>query len=155
MLNRAASAFCLTMAFTTISNQVTLAQSVDIHFSGTVEPRGSFEISTPGKIESNIASKSGKITNGFTDITPAKINIQTSTPTAISVSSPKLISSSNSDANTEHTATLRVDSSQVRSKNLTLPAGKNTVEIDMSLKQNQVFTPGTYNYAVTVTMVSP
>lgn len=155
MLNRIASAFYLTTVFTAIfSNQVTLAQSTTIYFSGTIEPHASFGVSTPGKIESIVSGKSSKITNGFTDITPARINVQTSTPTTISVSSHQ--SNFNSDtANTEHTATLRVDSSRVSGKNITLPAGKNTVELDMSLKQNQGFAPGTYNYDVTLTMVSP
>lgn len=156
MLNPVASAFCLTTIFTAIfSNQTTLAQSVNVYFSGTVEARASFSSYTPGKIESIISGKDAKSTNGFTDITPAKINVQTSTPTTISVSSPKLSNSNSDTANTEHTATLRVDSDGVSGKNLTLPAGNNTVEIDLSLKQNQVFTPGTYNYDVTVTMVSP
>ncbi|MGB6299872.1 MAG: hypothetical protein WBF90_27380 [Rivularia sp. (in: cyanobacteria)] len=155
MLNRVASIFCLTIGFTALcSNQITLAQSVNVYFSGTIEPHASFEISTPSKIESIVSGKSGKITNGFTDITPARINVQTSTPTIISVSSPQ--SNFNSDtANTEHTATLRVDSSRVSGKNITLPAGKNTVEIDMSLKQNPVLAPGIYNYDVTLTMVNP
>ena len=154
MLNRAASAFCLTMAFTAISNQITLAESVNVYFSGVVEPRASFGISTPGKIESSFSNKAGKSTNGFTDITPAKINVQTTTPTTISVSSPQLSSFSNI-VDTEHTATLKVDSSQVSGKNITLPAGKNTVEVDMLLKQNPVVAPGTYIYDVTLTMVNP
>ena len=156
MLNRAGSIFFLTTAFTAIfSNQITLAESVNVYFSGTVEPHASFQISTPVKIESSFSNKAGKSTNGFTDITPAKINVQTTTPTTISVSSPKLSGSNSDTANTEHTATLRLDSDGVSGKNLTLPAGKNTVEVDMSLKQNQGFTPGTYNYDVTLTMVNP
>ena len=154
MLNRAGSIFFFTTAFTAIfSNQITLAQSVNVYFRGTIEPHASFQISTPGKIESSFSNKAGKSTNGFTDITPAKINVQTTTPTTISVSSPKL--SGTNIVDTEHTATLRVDSDGVSGKNLTLPAGNNTVEVDMSLKQNQGFTPGTYNYDVTLTMVSP
>lgn len=157
MFNRIASAVCLTIGFTAIfSNQTTLAQSVNVYFRGTVEPRASFGVSTPGKIESIVYGKSGKITNGFTDITPAKINVQTSTPTTISVSSLQSNLNSNT-ANTGHTATLRVDSSRVSGKNITLPAGKNTVEVDISfsLKQNQKFAPGTYTYDVTLTMVNP
>ncbi|MDY6896515.1 MAG: hypothetical protein SWZ49_00330 [Cyanobacteriota bacterium] len=148
MFNRVASAFCLTVGFTAIfSNQIALAESVNIQFSGVVEPRASFGVSTPGKIESSFSGKAGKSTNGFTDITPAKINVQTSNPVAITVSSPEQVSNYN--------PTLRVNSGQFSSKNVTLPAGKNTVEVDMSLKQNQVIAPGTYNYDVTLTMVSP
>ncbi|MGB3758620.1 MAG: hypothetical protein WBA07_19935 [Rivularia sp. (in: cyanobacteria)] len=155
MLNRAASAFCLTMAFTAISNQITLAESVNINFSGVVEPRASFGSSTPGKIESIISGKDAKSTNKFDNITPAKINLQSSSPTTITVSSPELVSSSDSfSVNTGHTATLRVGSSQISGNNVTLSAGENTVEIDMSLKKKQVFAPGTYIYDVTVTMVS-
>lgn len=154
MLNRLALAFCLTIGFTAIfSNQTTLAQSVNVYFSGTIEPHASFSSYTPGKIESIISGKDAKSTNKFESITPAKINVQTSTPTIITVSSPKL--SGTNIVDTQHTATLRVDSSQVSGNNVTLPTGNNTVEVDMSLKQNQVFTPGTYNYDVTLTMVSP
>lgn len=156
MLNRLASACCLIMAFTVFPNQITLAESVNINFSGTVAPRASFGSSTPGKIESRISGKGGKSTNKSESITPAKINVQTSTPATITVSSPELISSSNSDTvDTEHTATLKVGSSRVSGNNITLPAGKNTVEVDISLKPNQVFTPGNYNYDVTVTIVNP
>ncbi len=156
MLNPVASIFFLTTAFTAIfSNQITLAQSVNVYFSGTVEPRASFSSYIPGKIESSLSGKAGKITNQFESITPAKINLQTSNPTTITVSSPQLVSSSNSNTvNTGHTATLRVGSSQISGNNVTLSAGENTVEIDMSLKKKQVFAPGTYIYDVTVTMVS-
>lgn len=155
MLNRVASASVLTIGFTVLfSNQVTLAETVNIYFSGTVEHHASFSGYTPGKIESAISGKAGKSINGFNNITPAKINVQTSTPTTISVSSSELVSDSSNMVNT-HTATLRVNSSQVSGNNLTLPAGKNTVEIDMLFKPNQVFAPGKYNYDVTVTIVSP
>ncbi len=155
MLNRIASAFFLTTVFTAIfSNQITLAESVNVYFSGTVEPRASFSSYTPGKIESIISGKGAKSINKFESIIPAKINIQTSTPTTISVSSPQLSSSTNI-VDTEYTATLKVDLQKVSGKNITLPAGKNTVEIDMPLKQNPVLAPGTYTYDVTLTMVNP
>jgi len=151
MFNHTASAFCLTMAFTGIfSNQITLAESVNIRFTGVVEPRASFGVSTPGKMESNVSGKAGKGKNEFTNITPAKINVQTSNPLTITVSSPDIVNIVNT-----HSATLRVNSAPVLGNNVTLPAGQNTVEIDMLSKQNQVFAPGTYNYDVTVTMVSP
>ena len=148
MFNRTASVFCLTMAFTGIfSNQVTLAESVNIQFRGVVEPRASFGMSTPGKMESSFSDKAGKGKNEFTSITPAKINVQTSNPITITVSSPDIFDI--------HSATLKVNSVQVLGNNVTLPAGKNTVEVDMLSKQNRVFAPGTYNYDVTLTMVSP
>ena len=148
MFNFTASAFCLTMAFTGIfSNQVTLAESVNIQFRGVVEPRAIFGMSTPGKMESSFSDKAGKGKNEFTSITPAKINVQTSNPITITVSSPDIFDI--------HSATLKVNSVQVLGNNVTLPAGKNTVEVDMLSKQNRVFTPGTYNYDVTLTMVSP
>ena len=148
MFNRTASAFCLTMAFTGIfSSQITLAESVDIQFRGVVEPRASFGISTPGKMESIFSDKAGKGKNQFTSINPAKINVQTSNPITITVSSPDIFDI--------HSATLKVNSVQVLGNNVTLPAGKNTVEVDMLSKQNRVFAPGTYNYDVTLTMVSP
>jgi hypothetical protein len=152
MFIRAASAFCLTIAFTGISNQITLAESVNVYFSGTVEPRASFNSYTPGKIESSLSGKGAKSTNSFNSIAPAKINLQASSPTTISVSSAKL--STNDAIDTGHIPTLRVGSSQISGNNVTLPAGKNTVEVDLLLK-NQVYTPGTYTYDVTVTMVNP
>ena len=155
MLNRLASAFCLTMAFSAIfSNQVTLAQSVNIYFRGVVEPRASFSSYTPGKIESSLSGKGGKSTNGFTDITPAKINVQTTNPITITVSSPELVSNSSDIVNT-HSATLKINSVQSLGDNVTLPAGKNTVEVDLLSKQNRVFAPGTYTYDITLTMVNP
>ena len=81
------------------------------------------------------------------NITPAKINVQTSNPITITVSSLDTVDT--------HSATLRVNSVQVLGNNVTLPAGKNTIKVDMLSKQNRVFTSGTYNYDVTVTMVSP
>lgn len=148
MFNRTASALFLTMAFNGIfSNQITSAQSVNIQFRGVVEQKASFSGYTPGKIESTLSGKAGKTTNGFTNVTPAKINVQTSNPVTITVSSPELVSNSS--------ATLRVNSGQVSGNNVTLPAGKNTVEIDMLSKQSQEFAPGTYKYDVTLTMVSP
>ncbi|BAY82324.1 hypothetical protein NIES267_18030 [Calothrix parasitica NIES-267] len=148
MFNRTASALFLTMAFSGIfSNQITLAESVDIYFRGVVEPRASFGISTPGKMESSFSGKAGKGKNEFTNITPAKINVQTSNPITITVSSPDIVDT--------HSATLRVNSAQILGNNVTLPAGQTTVEVDMLSKQNQVFAPGTYNYDITVTIVSP
>lgn len=153
MFNRVASTFCFTIAFTALcSNQITLAQSVNVYFSGTIEPHASFSSYTPGKIESMISDKDAKSTNKFESITPAKINVQTSTPTTITVSSPQL--SGTNIVNTEPRLTLKIDS-RIGGNNLTLPAGKNTVEIDMSLKQNPVLAPGTYTYDVTLTMVNP
>ena len=84
------------------------------------------------------------------NITPAKINVQTSNPITITVSSPDIVNIVNTQS-----ATLRVNSAPVLGNNVTLPAGQNTVEVDMLSKQNRVFTSGTYNYDVTVTMVSP
>ncbi len=144
MLNRVVSASCLAIAFTGISNQITLAESVNVYFSGVVEPRASFSSYTNGKIESTISGKGAKSTNNFNSIAPAKISVQTSSPMTITVSSPKL---------TGHTA-IKIGSSQVNGNNVTLPAGKNTVEVDLLLK-NQVYAPGTYTYDVTVTMVNP
>lgn len=150
MLNRIASAIFLTTVFTAIfSNQITLAQSVNVYFSGTVEPHASFSSYTPGKVESNLSGKDAKSNNKFESVTPAKFNVQTSTPTTISVSSTD-ITNTNAQG-----AILRVGSSEISGRTVTLPAGKNTVEIDMSLKPNPVLTPGTYTYDVTVTMVSP
>lgn len=148
MFNPIASVFCLTMAFTGIfSNQITSAESVNIQFRGVVEQKASFSGYTPGKIESSVSGKAGKSTSRFTNITPAKINVQTSNPITITISSPELVSNSS--------ATLRVNSARVSGNNVTLPAGKNTVEVDMLSKQSQEFAPGTYNYDVTLTMVSP
>lgn len=158
MLNPIASALCLTLTMTfsvIFSHKITLAESVDINFSGVVEPRAGFDSYTPGKIESSISGKDAKNSNGFSRITPAKINLQTMVPTEVNVSSPQLISSSSDTRNVEGFAILRVDSSQVNGNNAILPAGKNTLEVDMSLKENQVFAPGTYNYGVTVTIVHP
>lgn len=153
MLNRVASTFCFTIGFTAVcSNQITLAQSVNVYFRGTIEPHASFSSYTPGKIKSIISGKDAKSINKFESITPAKINVQTSTPTTITVSSPQL--SGTNIVNTEPTATLKVDS-RISGNNVTLPAGKNTVEVDMSLKQNPVLAPGIYNYDVTLTMVNP
>lgn len=154
MLNRLASASCLTIAIAIFPNNITLAESVDINFSGTVVPRASFGSYTPGKIESRISGKGGKSTNKFDNITPAKISVQTSNSTTIIVSSPELVSGSTDILDTSN-PTLRVGSSQVSGDNITLPAGKNTVEVDIPLKPNQVFSPGTYNYAVTLTIVNP
>ncbi|MEL6165968.1 MAG: hypothetical protein AAFR37_20215 [Cyanobacteria bacterium J06628_3] len=130
-----------------LKKQISLAESINIQFTGVIEPRASFSGYTPGKIESSLSSKTGKSTNVFTNTTPAKINVQNSNPVAITVSYPKLDSSYN--------ATLKVNSGKVNGSNMTLPVGENTVEVDMSLKQNQVFAPGTYSYDVTLTMVSP
>ena len=155
MFNRVASAFCLTLGFTVIfSYHFTLAECINIQFTGVAEPRASFGVSTPGKIESSFSGKAGKSINGFTNITPAKINVQTSNPMTITVSSPELVSNSTDIVDT-NSATLRVNSGQVNGKNVTLPAGKTAVEVDIPLKQNQVLAPGTYNYDVTLTMVSP
>ncbi len=157
MLYRAASTLFFITAFTAIfSNQITLAESVNINFTGVVQPRASFGSSTSGKIESIISGKDAKSTNQFESITPAKINLQSSNPTTITVSSPQLVSRSHSDTvNREHTATLKVGSSKISGNNVTLPAGKNTLEVDMLLKQNHALVPGTYTYDVTVTIVNP
>ncbi|MBV6627339.1 MAG: hypothetical protein KI793_31100 [Rivularia sp. (in: Bacteria)] len=149
ILNSVASALFLTIGFTTFSNQMTLAQSVDIHFRGVVEPHASFESISSGKIESNLSGKAGKSTNGFTDSTPAKINVQTSNPTTI------IVSNSTDILNKSHAAILQVGSNRAKGNSITLSPGKNTVEVDLLLKQNQILAPGTYNYDITLTMVSP
>jgi hypothetical protein len=156
MLNRVASASCLTIALAIFPNQMILAESININFSGTVAPRASFGSSTPGRVESTISSKSAQSRNQFKNITPATISVQTSAPATVTISSPTLVSASRSNiGDTKHSASLRIGSSKVSGDNVTLLGGKNIIGVDMSLKETQAFIPGTYTYSVMLTIVNP
>jgi hypothetical protein len=157
MLYRLALTFGLILASTLAIEQAVLAQSVDVPFNGTVPVQASFSTPTSGSAEPTISTSSGGIPTQFESQTPATLNVQTSTPTTITVSPPRLISGPTPDpTGTTYVGFLKFGSTSVSSNvgggSAALPEGNNNLEVGMLVERPQTFTPGTYTYVVTLTL---
>ena len=144
-----ASAFAL--------DRAALAQSVDIPFNGTVPVQASFSTPVTGTAEPSFSGSSVETLTQLESQTPATIGVQSSTPATITVSPPRFISGPTSDpAGTTYIGFLKFGSTTVRSDvgggSAALPAGNSDLEVSMLVGRPDSFTPGTYIYAITLTI---
>lgn len=108
--------------------------------SGTIEPSGGdlkvLESVVPGSIN---------------------VNVPPDTSAQIQVLSPNLVSGASKDpGGTKRVGTLKFDSNNLSSdgsnNKATLPAGDTTLEVGLRVVRPVSFTPGTYNYAVNLSI---
>lgn len=158
MFYRLALTSGLTLASLIAISQATLAESVEINFSGTVLPQASFSTPTLGKIETTISGGYSKSQKNFGLVIPTKISVQTSTPTSLSVSSPQFISGSNPDPRgTKYTTALRIGSTtlnNIDNQSASLPVGQTNLIINTSIERPEAFMPGTYTYSTVLTLTA-
>lgn len=157
MLHHLALTSGLILASAIAFNQAALAQSVDVPFSGTVSGQATFSFPTSGTTEPTISGGSGANPNKFESLTPANIAVQLSTPASITVSPPRLVSGPTSDpTGTKHVGFLKFGSTNVSSDvgggSTSLPTGNTNLEVGLLVERPGAFTPGTYTYAVTLTI---
>jgi hypothetical protein len=138
-------------------NGAVLAQSADIPFNGTVPFQANFNGTSPGIAEPTFTVDSNTNTNRYESVTPAIVNVQSSTSATITVTSPRLVSGATPDpAGTSRVAFVRFGSTSFRSDvsggSATLPPGNTSLEVSMLVERPVAFTPGSYVYAVTLTV---
>ena len=156
MLYRLALTSSLIIASILAIEQAVVAQSVDVPFDGTVPLQATFSTPTSGSAESSFSTTSGTLTK-FESQAASKLTVQTSKPATITVSPPRFVSGPTLDPpGTKYVGFLKFGSTTVSSDvgggSTVLPAGNNNVEIGMLIERSQAFTPGTYTYAVTLTV---
>lgn len=138
-------------------DQAALAQSTDIPFAGTVPIQTTFNGSSPGIAEPTFTVGSDGNTNRYQSATPAIVSVQSSTSATITVSPPRFVSGPTTDpSGTTRIAVVKFGStyfsSNVGGGSTTLPAGNTNLEVSMLVERPVAFTPGNYNYAVTLTI---
>lgn len=134
-----------------------LAQSVDIPFNGTVPVQATFSSPVFGTAEPTISGSSVGISTQLESQTPATVGVQSSTPATITVSPPQFVSGPTNDPpGTTYIGFLNFGSTSVRSDVgggiAALPAGSTDLEVSMLVERPDSFPPGTYTYAVILTI---
>lgn len=152
-----ASAFSVAVPLVLVLDNAVLAQSADIPFNGTVPFQANFNGTSPGIAEPTFTVGSDTNTNRYQSVTPAIVNVQSSTSATITVTPPRLVSGPSPDpAGTSRTAFVRFGSTSFRSDvsggSATLPPGNTSLEVSMLVERPVAFTPGSYVYAVTLTV---
>ncbi|WP_353932656.1 hypothetical protein WJM97_08750 [Okeanomitos corallinicola TIOX110] len=134
-----------------------LAQSVDVPFNGTVPVQATFTETTPAYIEPTVSGNSDGMPTTLEPLTPATVNVQTSTNATITVSTPVLLSGASEDP----PGTIKIGyvsfggntySSDVGGGSAPLPAGTNDLQVSMLVERPTAFPAGTYTYTVTLTV---
>ncbi|WP_254921320.1 hypothetical protein [Nodularia sp. NIES-3585] len=135
----------------------TLAQSVDVPFSGNVPVQATFtEIISP-PLEPVIVDGADGLPTQFEPQSPATVTVETSTNATITVSAPVLVSGASEDP----PGTIKIGyvrfssttaSSDVGGGNASLPAGTNDLEVSMLVERPTAFLAGDYTYTVTLTI---
>ena len=138
-------------------NSTALAQSTEIQFNGTVPVQATFSNVVPGTVDTIATGRVAGNFNAFESVTPATLTVQSSVPATITVSPPSLVSGNTPDPpGTTRVGFLTLGSIIVRSDisggTANLPAGNTALEVDMFVDRPEPFPPGTYTYAVTVTI---
>lgn len=151
------SALSAALPLVLASDHAVLAQNADIQFNGAVPFQVTFDGTSPGSAEPTFTVGSNTTTNRYESVTPAIVNVQSSTSATITVSPPRFISGSTPDpAGTKHTAFVRFGYTNFRSDvgggSATLPPGNTSLEISMLVERPETYTPGSYVYAVTLTV---
>ena len=155
MFYRLALTYGLMLASVIVMEKSALAQSADVSFDGTVPVQATFSTPVPGTAEPSLGSAMSG--NKLESLASTAVSVQSSIPATITVSPPRFVSGSTSDpAGTSQIGFLKFGSTNVRSDvgggSTTLPAGNTNLQVDMLVQRPVNFTPGTYTYAVTLTI---
>jgi hypothetical protein len=133
----------------------TMAQTVDIPFTGTVGGACNFDQVTPGSLGMNQPSNPTGLAGGFPGGAFGKVSVTCNAPSQLTVSKPMqtggptftpmfsdaFVNSSVGSTNTTGTSPLM------------LPVGSPTMlDVDMFVDKGSPLTPGTYDYKVTLTV---
>ncbi|AFZ22723.1 hypothetical protein Cylst_0366 [Cylindrospermum stagnale PCC 7417] len=157
MFYRLALTTSLMLASAFALDRAALAQSVDIPFNGVVPIQATFSTPVIGTAEPSISGSSDETPTQLESQTPATIGVASSTPTTITVSPPRFVSGPTSDPpGTTYIGFLTFGSTSVRSDvgggSAALPTGSTNLQVNMLVERPDSFTPGTYTYAVTLTI---
>ena len=134
----------------------TMAQTVDVPFTGNVNGACSFGQVTPGSLGLNQQTNPTALAGGFTGGAFGKVSVICNTPASVITSPPvQTAGPTFSPINTPMSA-VRVANGGSWSMNgspLRLGTGVSLpLEVDMYIDKGSALTPGTYNYKVTLTI---
>ncbi|TAE60441.1 MAG: hypothetical protein EAZ87_05940 [Nostocales cyanobacterium] len=147
----------LALASVLAIQHITIAESVDVPFNGTVPVNATFIETTPATVEPTISETSDGLPSKLEPLTPAVVNVQTSTNATITVSPPVLVSGASEDP----PGTIKIGyvsfggntySSDIGGGSAPLPAGTNDLQVSMLVERPTAFPAGTYTYTVTLTV---
>jgi hypothetical protein len=157
MFYRLVLSFGLLLASITALEQTTLAQNVDVPFSGIVSGEIGLTSVKAGTTETKVSSSFSGIAQQFDSLTSAIVNVNSTVPATVTISPPQFVSGASPDPDgTTRVAYLKFDSTNIRSDvgggSGLLPPGNTSLELDMLVKRPVAFTPGTYTYSVNLTI---
>ncbi|MBW4510858.1 MAG: hypothetical protein KME64_30735 [Scytonematopsis contorta HA4267-MV1] len=162
MFNRLLLIFGSVLASGVISAQSALAQSAEIEFSGVVPEQTSIIIPNVNNTSTITSANSAKKVKTSWMIDSRSLTFNSSRPVSVMISTPQLVSGGDrhmvSDSKRTVNKTLLNSSSGdasivIGSQAVTLDAGISNFQLETSVQSPQNFLPGSYNYAVTVTVV--
>lgn len=153
-----AVASTLTLASAMGLSSEALAQSVDIPFTASVPIEVTFDQVVLGTVETTASGGSAQLPNVIESVNPATVNLNSNTPATLTISPPRLISGSTPDPDgTTYVTFVSVGTQQVTADTVdvtvNLPVGISDLEVDMRVERPVPFPAGTYNYAVTLTVI--
>lgn len=153
-----AVASTLTLASAMGLSSEVLAQSIDIPFTASVPIEITFDQVVLGTVETTASGGSVQLPNVIESVNPATVTLQSNTSATLTVSPPSLISGSTPDPDgTTHVTFVKVGTQQVTADTgdvtVSLPVGISDLEVDMRVERPVPFPAGTYNYAVTLTVI--
>ncbi|MEQ8382179.1 MAG: hypothetical protein RH949_07390 [Coleofasciculus sp. A1-SPW-01] len=153
-----AVASTLTLASAIGLSSEALAQSVDIPFTASVPIEVTFDQVVLGTVETTASGGSVQLPNVIESVNPATVTLQSNTSATLTVSPPSFISGSTPDPDgTTYITFVSFGTQQVTADTgdvtVNLPVGISDLEVDMRVERPVPFPAGTYNYAVTLTVI--
>jgi len=153
-----AVASTLTLASAIGLSSEALAQSVDIPFTASVPIEVTFDQVVLGTVETTASGGSVQLPNVIESVNPATVTLQSNTSATLTVSPPSFISGSTPDPDgTTYITFVSFGTQQVTADTadvtVSLPVGISDLEVDMRVERPVPFPAGTYNYAVTLTVI--
>ncbi|MDM9381422.1 hypothetical protein QUB80_11990 [Chlorogloeopsis sp. ULAP01] len=133
----------------------TMAQTVDVPFTGTVGGACNFDQVTPGSLGMNQPSNPTALAGGFTGGAFGQVSVTCNAPSQLTVSQPV---QTGGPTFTPMFADAFVNSSSGSTfanggSPMMLPVGSPTMlNVDMYVDKGSPLTPGTYDYKVTLTV---
>lgn len=153
-----AVASTLTLASAIGFSSEALAQSVDIPFTASVPIEVTFDQVVLGTVETTASGGSAQLPNVIESVNPATVTLQSNTSATLTVSPPSFISGSTPDPDgTTYITFVSFGTQQVTADTgdvtVSLPVGISDLDVDMRVERPVPFPAGTYNYAVTLTVI--
>lgn len=153
-----AVASTLTLASAMGLSSEALAQSIDIPFTASVPIEVTFDQVVLGTVETTASGGSVQLPNVIESVNPATVTLQSNTSATLTVSPPSFISGSTPDPDgTTYITFVSFGTQQVTADTadvtVSLPVGISDLEVDMRVERPVPFPAGTYNYAVTLTVI--